>query len=425
MSSLKGVNITRGAIGATVISNADSVCGLLSPGVEIAADESKGIAGISYNTTVRLTCMADLAALGIDEAYDNGKYSLYRHISEFYRMAGDGHVLYLRIFSGTMTQGFTQAKEMIADSDGEIRVLGIAGVQTGDNITYTEGLPKEVYDSIAKAQEFYDWTFETFRPCQVILEGYRFNAQNAGKAANLRGLKVSGGVIMEAFKVSVCIGQDYAAVDDLPATDVRRFRADIGTMLGSLASRQVNGNIAEVSGGCLTNAAKGAWLKAGLSNHKTIAEWDGQLEQLDDKGYIFGIHYAGMSGFFWNNDYTCTPVVQDKDGYFNEYTISYGRVLDKAVRDLRTALLPYVKSSISVDPDTGKLPKATAAYFEAVGDQVFERMVAAGIITAGKTTVNADSNLLVSPRELEVSFVIVPTGCIEEIKGTINLKTNL
>ncbi len=424
MASLKGVNIKRGTIGASVIDNKDAVCGLLSCGTVVAANPDKGITGVEFNTTYRLTCMADLETLGITESYDQ-KFSIYRHVSEFYRIAGEGNVLYLRIYSGTMSQAFPQAKQMVADADGEIRILAIAGAESESNVTATNGLPKQVYDSIPLAQEFYDWTFETFRPCQVILEGYRFSAQSASKAADLRNLKLTGNVVLEAFKVSVCIGQDYAAVDNLAADDARRYRADIGTMLGSLAYRQVNGNIGEVSGGCLTNAAKGVWLKAGLSNHQEIAVWDPQLEQLDEKGYIFGIHYAGISGFFWNNDYTCTPVVQDKDGYFNEYTISYGRVLDKAVRDLRTALLPYVKSSISVDPDTGKLPKATAAYFEAVGDQVFERMVAAGIITAGKTTVNADSNLLVSPRELEVSFVIVPTGCIEEIKGTINLKTNL
>ena len=425
MASLKGVNITRGTLGASVIDNADAVCGLLSPGVTIAADESKGIIGLAVNTTVKLTCMADAAILGITENYDTGKYSLYHHISEFYRIAGDGHTLYVRVFSGTMTECFDQAKAMIADSDGEIRILAIAGVQTGDNITYTNGLPKEVHDSIAKAQEFYDWTFETFRPCQVILEGYRFSAQNASKAPDLRNFQPTRGVTLEAFKVSVCIGQDYAAVDNLPETDARRYRADIGTMLGSLAYREINGNIGEVMGGNIANAAKGAWLKAGLSNHKTIAEWDSQLEQLDDKGYIFGIHYAGLSGFYWNNDYTCTPAIKDKDGYFNEHTISYGRVLDKCVRDLRTALLPYVKSSQPVDPETGKLPKATAAYFEAVGDSVFERMMAAGTITAGKTTVDADSDLLTTPRVLKVSFVVVPTGCIDEIKGTINLKTNI
>ncbi len=424
MASLKGVNIKRGAIGASIIDDKDAVCGLLSPGTAIAADPSKGIAGVELNKTYKLTCMADLTALGITEQYDT-KFSIYRHISEFYRIAGEGRTLYLRLFSGTMTESFTHAKTMIADADGEIRILAVAGTESPDKVQYQNGLPKEVYNSIPKAQEFYDWTFETFRPCQVILEGYRFNANTAAQAADLRNLQITKGVVLEAFKVSVCIGQDFAAVDSLPDDDCRKYRADIGTMLGSLAYRPVNGNIAEVSGGCLTNAAKGVWLKAGLSNHKQISDWDSQLENLDEKGYVFGIHYAGLSGFFWNNDYTCTPVVRDKDGYFNEYMISYGRVLDKAVRDLRTALLPYVKSSVTVDPETGKLPKATAAYFEAVGDQVFERMISAGLITAGKTTVNADSNLMITPRVLEVSFVVVPTGCIDEIKGTINLKTNL
>lgn len=425
MASLKGVNIVRGTLGTNVINNADSVCGLLSPGEEILPDESKGITGLPLNTTKKLTCMADAAILGITEDYDQVGYSLYRHISEFYRIAGEGHTLYIRLYSGAMSECFDQAKAMIADSDGEIRILAIAGVQTGDEITYTNGLPEEVYNSIAKAQEFYNWTFETFRPCQVILEGYRFNAQTASQAPDLRNFQPTPGVTLEAFKVSVCIGQDYAAADGFAADDPRRYRADIGTMLGSLAYCEINGNIGEVMSGNIANAAQGAWLKAGLSNHKTIAEWDSQLEQLDDKGYIFGIHYAGLSGFYWNNDYTCTPAIKDKDGYFNEHTISYGRVLDKCVRDLRTALLPYVKSSQPVDPETGKLPKASAAYFEAVGDSVFERMMASGTITAGKTTVDADSDLLTTPRVLKVSFVVVPTGCIDEIKGTINLKTNI
>ena len=425
MASLKGVNITRGTLGASVIDNADAVCGLLSPGTAIAANPAKNIAGLPLDTTKKLTCLADAELLGITENYDNANSSLYRHISEFYRIAGEGHTLYIRLYSGAMSSCFEQAKTMIADSDGEIRILAVAGIQTGDEITYKDGLTQEVYNSIAKAQEFYDWTFETFRPCQVILEGCRFNSATASQAADLRNLQPSEGVTLEAFKVSVCIGQDYAAVDGLADNDPRRYRADIGTMLGSLAYREVNGNIGEVSGGNIANATKGAWLTAGLSNHKTIAEWDSQLEQLDEKGYIFGIHYAGLSGFYWNNDYTCTPAIKDKDGYFNEHTISYGRVLDKCVRDLRTALLPYVKSSQPVDPETGKLPKATAAYFEAVGDSVFERMMAAGTITAGKTTVDANSDLLTTPRVLKVSFVVVPTGCIDEIKGTINLKTNL
>ena len=163
-----------------------------------------------------------------------------------------------------------------------------------------------------------------------------------------------------------------------------------------------------------------------MSNHQTVAGWDSQLEALDTKGYIFPITYTGISGYFWNNDHTCTPIVQDREGYFNEYTISYGRTHDKAVRLLRVCLLPKVKSTQPVDPQTGLLPKSLVTYFEKLADgDVFDKMAGAGEITDGKTTVDENSNLLISPRELKVSFVLVPTGQIDVIKGFINLKTSI
>ena len=202
--------------------------------------------------------------------------------------------------------------------------------------------------------------------------------------------------------------------------------ADLGTMLGSIAKKAVNENIGEVEGGNLVDVTNNKWLVAGLSNHQTVAGWDSQLEALDSKGYVFAISYTGIAGYYWNNDHTCTPIKKDKDGYFNEYTISYGRTHDKAVRDLRTCLLPKVKSTQPVDPSTGKLPQALVTYFERLADDdVFNTMAAEGLITAGKTTVDPNSDLLISPRELKVSFVLVPTGQIDEIKGTINLKTSI
>ena len=64
-------------------------------------------------------------------------------------------------------------------------------------------------------------------------------------------------------------------------------------------------------------------------------------------------------------------------------------------------------------------------YERKADDEVFGVMAAEGKITAGKTTVDPNSDLLISPRELKVSFVLVPTGQIDEIKGTINLKTSI
>lgn len=425
MGSLKGVNIQRGTIGASVDQGADAITGLLATGVAVAADAANGISGIALGQTVKLTSLTDAEAYGINELYDStNSLSVYRHISEFYRMFPNG-TLYLMLYSGDMEAAFAEqyAKKLIIDANGEIRILGIANTPAAATEEYLNGFPEDVFGSIQLGQQLYDWAFSTFRPCQIILEGRDFNAANAASALNLRNITISNQVL-EAFKVSVCIAQDWKFADGLDA--IRKKMADLGTMLGSLAKKAVNENIGEVEGGNLVDTTNNKWLVAGLSNHQTIAGWDSQLEALDSKGYIFAISYTGIAGYYWNNDHTCTPIKKDKDGYFNEYTISYGRVHDKAVRDLRTCLLPKVKSTQPVDPDTGKLPQALVTYFERLADDdVFNAMAAEGLITAGKTTVDPESDLLISPRELKVSFVLVPTGQIDEIKGTINLKTSI
>lgn len=425
MGSLKGVNIQRGTIGASVIGGHDSIVGLLATGVAVAADVANGISGIALGQTVKLTSLTDAEAYGINEAYDStNSLSVYRHISEFYRMFPNG-TLYLMLYSGNMEAAFAEefAKKLIVDANGEIRILGIANTPATGETDYLNGFPEDVFGSIQLAQQLYDWAFSTFRPCQVILEGRDFNATNAAAAQDLRNITISDQVL-EAFKVSVCIAQDWKYADGLDA--IRKKMADLGTMLGSIAKKAVNENIGEVEGGNLVDVTNNKWLVAGLSNHQTVAGWDSQLEALDSKGYVFAISYTGIAGYYWNNDHTCTPIKKDKDGYFNEYTISYGRTHDKAVRDLRTCLLPKVKSTQPVDPSTGKLPQALVTYFERLADDdVFNTMAAEGLITAGKTTVDPNSDLLISPRELKVSFVLVPTGQIDEIKGTINLKTSI
>lgn len=429
MGSLKGVNIQRGTLGASVTGNGDAICGLLATGVAVAANAGSGISGIALKQTVKLQSLQDAAAYGIDEAYDSTNHlSVYRHISEFFRMAGEGNTLYLMLYAGNMEAAFADdvAKQFIIDAEGEIRCLAVSNTPTAaivEELTYVDGMPSDVRSSIQLGQQLYDWAYSTFRPCQIIIEGRDFHAANAASALDLRKITVSGQVL-QAYKVSLCIGQDWKAADALDS--IRQSRADVGTMLGCLSAKAVNENIGEVEGGSLVDATQNLWLIAGLSNHQTIAGWDSQLESLDSKGYIFPISYTGISGYYWNNDHTCTPIIRDNDGYFNEYTISYGRVHDKAVRDLRTCLLPKVKSTQPVDPNTGLLPHSLVTYFEKLADgEVFDKMIAAGEITDGKTTVDKNSNLLIAPRELKVSFVIVPTGQIDEIKGVINLKTSI
>ena len=161
----------------------------------------------------------------------------------------------------------------------------------------------------------------------------------------------------------------------------------------------------------------------GLSSHKKNTEVYSQLQNFEDKGYIFGLSYSGLAGIRINNDHVCAPVVVDQEGNMNEHTIAYGRIMDDAIRQLRSVYLPKIKRTYPVD-ENGKLLSGSLVSLEGVGDKVFEDMIASGEISYGKTTIDSTSDLLVE-KELIVSFAIVPMGSIGEIKGTINIKNNI
>ena len=161
----------------------------------------------------------------------------------------------------------------------------------------------------------------------------------------------------------------------------------------------------------------------GLSNHQTNKEVFAQLQTFEDKGYVFGLAYSGLAGIRINGDHVCAPVVIDSEGNMNEHTIAYGRVMDDCARKLRTAYLPKVKKTYPVN-EAGKLPTGVIVSLEGIGDRIFTDMENASEISAGKTTVDPDSDLLIA-KELKVSFNVQPTGVLGFLNGTINLKSSI
>lgn len=425
MGNLKGVDIKRGAMGASVLANEDVISGLLVNAPAILADTPSGILGLAVGKTIKVTSLKDAEAYGITAGYDaENAVRVHRHVSEFYRMAKAGTALFIQLYAGDYSASIAAGKQMLADAEGNIRQLAIAYNPAATYVaTYTDGLETAVREMLPKAQALAEWAFDTFKPCQIILEGRGLNAINVTAALNLRDIQLNGEAARYE-KVTLCIGQDWNYAETQNA--VGKKMADVGTLLGCVATLPVNHNVGEVETINLSDSKKERWLAAGLSNHKTIAEMHADLEDYDTKGYVFAISYEGYAGKYWNNDHTCTPVIVDEDDNMNEYSVSLGRTHDKAVRMLRQVLLPKVKSTQPVDAKTGKLPIGVVKSFENLGDtKCFDKMLKANEISFGKTTVDAKSNLLIPPRELKVSFVIVPTGQVDVIKGTINLKTSV
>ena len=413
MSDLSGIKIEKGRLGANRRNAGYAISGLIISALAASA--------LALDTPTTVYNMNDVKTLGITAEYDSdNNLNVYRHISEFYRMAGEGTELHLMLVPQTQRTANileSDAKLLLAHAKGKIKQLAVAiNLEEAATITLINGMPTEVYNAIPKAQGLYEWADALFMPCQIVLECYN-NTGSAASSANLRELEN-----LQADKVTLVNGQDFLYASTKTG-HAQKF-ADVGTVLGVMAKANVNQNIGNNEIFDITDATKGIWIEPGISSHKTNTELIEDLQTLENKGYVFGVTYTGLAGVRINNDHVCAPIIIDADNKVNEHTIALGRTSDKARRELRTVYLPKVKTDWLLDESTGKMRPATIVALEDIGDKVFGDMVRNGEITYGKTTVDPDSDLIVE-KTLIVSYVIVPRGNIGEIKGTINFKTQV
>ncbi|MGR3790675.1 DUF2586 family protein [Flavobacterium sp. TN-1] len=412
MADLKGFNLQKGKQGASVLDNSEGVTALIV--------SSPVPQGLEFQKPFVIYNRNDAKSKGITLEFDTANnVNVFRHIDEYYRLAKEGNPLYIMLVeqNKTISDMTESAKKLLVYAGGYVSLLGIAvNLPANDTPIMLNGLPKNVIDGISKAQALYNWSYDNNMPCQIFLEGYHYNG-SASSVANLRDL-----TNLEADKVTVFIGQDYQYAES--KTGLARKYADIGTVLGVASKALVHQNIGNNELFNITDATKDAWIEPALSSHVLNIDCYSDLQTLENKGFVFGINYTGLAGVRINNDHVCAPIKMDSDKVINEHTIAYGSVMTKAVRKLRTAYLPKVKTDWFVDKATGNLSPATIVALEDIGNRVFAQMIKEGNISYGKTIVDKSSDLLVQ-KTLIVSFVIVPKGTIGEIQGTINLKTQV
>lgn len=416
MADLDAVEIKKGKVGANRLNNDRRVSAIIIGSPVIAA--------LAFKETVTLYSLYDAEQKGITAEFDEtNNVNVYRHVREFYRMAGEGIPLNFMAVSQTETlktiaqdTAGDKLKRLLIDSDYKVRQLAIALnpiVDEENPPVHVDGLLPDVFDSIPLAQGTAEWAYDQFMPTHIFLEGYQLGGSSA-VVPNLRDIEN-----VEATKVTVVIGQDWQYAET--KTGYAQKFADVGTILGVCAAAAINQNIGDNEAFDLMDSTKSAWMVPGLSNHKTNKEVYAELQTFEDKGYVFGITYPGLAGVRINHDHVCAPIKIDAEGNINEHTIAYGRVMDDCARQLRTAYLPKVKKTYPVNAQ-GKLPTGVRVSLETIGDNIFTDMTNAVEISAGKTTIDPESDLLIA-KELKVSFNIQPTGVLGFLNGTINLKS--
>lgn len=429
MGSLRGVDIAKGTVGANAIAPASSISALLALGMAVASK-------LELSTAYSVTSLKQAeTTLGITAAYDTtNSVVLHQHIKDFYSFKKNAGVkLFIMVLPiasvpATViedTAGVAARKLLIAGA-GTIKNLAVAiNLATGATETNTDGLNTLVRASIAKAQLLHDWAYTTDRACNILLEG-RGMASAMSTWINLRNIPV-GDAVVNANNVSVVVGQDFTYSGT--RANLPQKYAGVGKALGAMAVAALNQSICEVdenAGLNLSNALTTEWVTGALSNRVTIDDADDFVVELTNKGYIFPYAQTGVSGLRFNTDATCTPITVDEDGNMNEHTIYYGRTMDAAALRLKQHLVNLVKKRVTVNPTTGKLPTAIIKQIEADADnKVFAKMFNEGLITEGKTIINANSNVQPPANLLEADFELVPTAIIDKIQGTIYLRKTI
>lgn len=414
--SLRGVNISEGNIGVNQLGDAREF-GLIGNGIAIAGKLDLGAAYI-------LRRIQDAESLGITAEYDKtNNVHVHRHISEFYRNGRAGRKLNIMLVADTVAlkDMVTDAKNLIVSADGMISDLGFFSNSTAA-ITLIDGIPTTVSESIAELQKLAQWAATNDMPLHTIVEGFGIS-DTLSNLADLRDFQVVVGaqpVKISATKVSMVIAQDWEHAETFRG-NAQKY-ADVGTFLGVVASHAWNRNPGEVETKNIQNVALGTWRVGGLSNHKKYTEVFESLETLNDKGYIIPVKYQGKAGYWFNDGATIAPIIIDVQGNMNQHTIYYSHTLDESIRALRQVYLPEIKKPVPLID--GLMPIDMVEYYNAIGDAVFKKFASAGLISEGKTTVDPLSDLL-GTKTLNVQFTVIPTGTIDELIGSINLKTSL
>lgn len=412
------INITKGKVGRSTLGGYEKTSALVGYFGEVGSGDTT----LAEGRFALLSSPADMDAYGISK---EANALLHHHITEYFRMGGKGARLYVLNVKKGESAGYASlvgdesVKKMIAEADGNIFNLGFSYIPSSGGVA-ADGLPSEIVPAVKAAQALAEWTLEGARPVHVALECAGLGSVTAATMLDLRDIKTDGTPV-NCPQVSIMIGQDYDFAGTL--SDGEQKYAAVGTLLGCMAAQPVSYNVGEVATMVLTDATRGDWVNAGLSSHEKVKQKEDQLEGLNSKGYIFGEYYSGVVCL--NDDHVCARVSVDKDGNIAESTIAISRTNCKVIRELNAAYLPVVKSTVPLDPKTGKLGEGTVRYFEDIGNDVFENMKAKLELSGGETEIDGESDLLVGDRALRVFYSWVPMGCVGAIEGTVNIKTSI
>lgn len=308
-----------------------------------------------------------------------------------------GVSLYVGIFKPASGENaFSEVKQIQNHAGGRLRQVGVwnGAVELSDTLVNT-------LQSVATTLEAQN------KPLSILY---------APKVADVTTLPTN---IAKAGRknVSVIIAQDGEGVAaELYGDAGNAGKASVsalGELLGAVSKAKVHQSV--------------AWVEQFPTNIAVAAFGDGTkyrdldtatIEELDAARYIFGHTYDGIAGVFFNDNHTLDVPTSDY-AYISDV-----RTMDKAVRGVRTYLLPKLGRPMQVDASTGKLDRAAVEHLITTGNKALEDMAKAGELSGYKFDIDPDQNILATSR---VRGVIknVAVGVMRDLDLEIGFATNI
>lgn len=384
--ALPNITFNRGQAGlGRTLASEDHISGLLTFNASLPT---------GYGATDRIKEYTDLSqaeADGITEG--NATWGvLWYFIKEFFRIQPGGKLFNMIADVPVGAYDFVEVVTLQDFADGKLRQVGVF---VDSEVFATSHITALQVQAAALAGNH--------KPLQILYAGDTSAVADITTLPDLRTLN--------SPNVSVVIGQDGANDGADLFTSTSKSVPCLGAFLGAVAFASVSDSVAWVSKFNMANLTEELDVPAFGNGDLVKNTLTSVLEGIDTKGYIFLLKHIGIDGTYFSQSHSAITATSDYA------TIENNRTIDKAIRGIRTSLLPTLSGPLKLKSD-GTLSVSTVKYFESLASRPLEGMARNDELSDFDVSIDPSQNVL-STSNLVIDVQLIPIGVANFI--TVNI----
>jgi hypothetical protein len=355
--------------------------------------------GTFFNTSTTTKTITGTVTFSADTAVtggvaDNNKQYHYQ-ISEFFRMNPNG-TLWVK-WSTSTAYTFTEVSDLQNTAIGVIRQCGVI---TDRGTAYTSS-------HVTALQSIYNSLKAIDMPMELVF------APEWGSVTTATATDLSTFTANDVMVVAAC---DIAGTGGFIATTTAKSIPALGATLGTISLATVAECIGSVG---QFNLSDGTELESvGIFNLINVSTQSvSALTTLENKRYTFLRKYIGRAGSYFNDDNTATSPTSDYS------KIRLNRTIDKAVRLVKSAMLPFLNGKVLVNAN-GTLRTDLMDSYKAACENPLNQMLGNVEISDYQVSIDPNQNVITTST-INIVIRIIPVGAAKFINVTIGFTTKL